>query len=273
MALRTTFALPTCRTKGTFKNWLRQTVEVILYLATCGFVRPGPRSSDRSDIRITDRYGNIYSFSQGTTEKQIEAILSVPTGEISAACSDVQAAFSKTDNLEIRIASNRSTAAENWRIIHACPDTGSGVCLVAENVARQAGMLLTPVENSKVYTANRNVMTISGTAKGLVKIEDSVRLCIFWVTPMMRDRLLLSRQQLMIFNIIPKTFPKIMRPKDGETLMCQTCANIVRQSHFEKLGQHHFVSLIDKKAPNGKVDSKDFYKSVINKACGHARKR
>ena len=57
-----------------------------------------------------------------------------------------------------------------------------------------------------------------------------------------------------------------MRPKDGETLMCQTCANIVRQNHFEKLGNHHFVSLIDKRAPDGEVDSKDFYKSVINKA-------
>ena len=77
----------------------------------------------------------------------------------------------------------------------------------------------------------------------------------------------------MIFNIIPKTFPRIMRPKDGETLMCQTCANIVRQSHFEKLGQHHFVSLIDKRAPNRKVDSKDFYKSVISKACGPCQKK
>ena len=115
-------------------------------------------------------------------------------------------------------------------------------------------------------------MTIAGTAQALVKIEDSVKICEFWVTPMMRDRLLLSRQQLMTFNIIPKTFPRIMRPKDGETLMCQTCANIVRQNHFERLGKHHFVSLIDKRAPGGKVDSKDFYKSVISKACGPCQK-
>ena len=54
-----------------------------------------------------------------------------------------------------------------------------------------------------IYTANRNIMTIAGTAKGLVKIEDSVRLCNFWVTPVIRDR-----QQLMIFNIIHKNFPK-----------------------------------------------------------------
>ena len=187
MALRTTLALSTCRTRGTFRHWLRQTVGVILYLATCGFIRSGPRSST-SDIRITDKYGNIYSFGQGTSEEQIAAILSVPTGEVSAACSDVQTAFAKTDNLEIRIASTRSTAAENWRILHACPDTGSGVCLVAENVARQTGMLLNPVDNSKVYTANRNVMTIAGTAKALVKIEGSVRICNFWVTPMMRSR-------------------------------------------------------------------------------------
>ena len=162
---------------------------MILYFATCGFI--GPRSS-APDIRITDKYGNIYSFGQGTSEEQIAAILSVPTGEVSAACSDVQTAFAKTDNLEMRIAPTRSTAntADNWRIIRACPDTGSGVCLVAENVARQTGMLLNPVDNSKVYTANRHVMTIAGTAEALVKIEDSVKICHFWVTPMMRDRLL-----------------------------------------------------------------------------------
>merc|ERR1712020_670863 len=63
------------------------------------------------------------------------------------------------------------------------------------------------------------------------------------------------------------------RPREGENIMCQTCANIVRKSHFEKLGQHHFVSLIDKRAPDGKVNSKDFYKSVISKTCGPCQKK
>merc|ERR1712020_823871 len=63
------------------------------------------------------------------------------------------------------------------------------------------------------------------------------------------------------------------RPREGENIMCQTCANIVRKSHFEKLGQHHFVSLIDKRAPDGKVSSKDFYKSVISKTCGPCQKK
>ena len=190
------------------------------------------------------------------------------------ACNNVHSAFAKTDNLEVMIAPTRSrtNTADNWRIVHSCPDTGSGICLVALNVAQQTGILLNPVDNSKVYMASGHAMTISGIAKALVKIEDSVKICEFWVTPMMRDRLLLSRQQLMTFNIIPKTFPKIMRPKDGDTLMCQTCANIVRQSHFEKLGKNHFVSLVDKNAPDGKVNSRDFYRSVISKACGPCQK-
>ena len=112
-----------------------------LFSRTCGLI--GPRSSD---IRITDRYGNTYSFGQGTSEEQIAAIPSVPTGVVSAACNDAQTDFAKTDNLELRIAPTRSpsNAADNWRIIRACQDTDSGVCLVALDVARQTGMLLNP---------------------------------------------------------------------------------------------------------------------------------
>ena len=138
-------------------------MKIALYFTTCGLIN----RSSAPDIQVTDRYGNTYSFGKGTSEDQIADVLSVPTGEISAACSDVQTAFAKTDNLEIRIAPTKSATntADNWRIIRACPDTGSGVCLVALNVAKQAGMLLNPVDNSKVYTANNNVMTIAGTAE------------------------------------------------------------------------------------------------------------
>ena len=231
-------------------------MEVLLSIISCGLNRSIPDGRE-----ITDKYGNTYSFGHDITDEQITAILSVPTGEILTACNNVHSAFAKTDNLQIMIAPTRSrtNTADNWRIVHSCPDTGSGICLVALNVAQQTGILLNPVDNSRVYTASGHAMTISGIAKALVKIEDSVKICEFWVTPMMRDRLLLSRQQLMTFNIIPKTFPKIMGPKDGDTLMCQTCANIVRQSHFEKLGKYHFVSLVDKYAPDGKVNSREFY--------------
>ena len=267
MASRTTLVLSNCRTRGTY--FLKRGVETLLSILTCGYARSHPEQRE-----ITDRYGNEYSFGHDTTDDQISAILAVPTGEIVTVCNNVDAAFAKTDNLEVRIAPTRSkwNTADNWRIVHSCPDTGSGICLVALNIAQQTGILLDPLDNSKVYTASGHAMTISGVAEALVKIEDSIRICKFWITPMMRDRLLISRQQLMTFNIIPKTFPRIMRPKDGETQMCQSCANIVRKSHFEGLGKHHFVSLIDKSAPGGKVNSKDFYRSVINTACKPCQK-
>ena len=267
MASRKALVLNTCRTRGT--NLLRRAMGLLLSIISCGLIRSVPNKRE-----ITDRYGNTYSFGHDTTDEQITAILSIPTGEISTACNNVHSAFAKTDNLEIMIAPTKSktNTADNWRIVHSCPDTGSGICLIALNVAQQAGIILNPIDDSKVYTASGHAMEISGTAKALVKIEDSVHICDFWVTPMMRDRLLLSRQQLMTFNIIPKTFPRIMRPKDEDTQMCQTCANIVRRSHFEKLGKNHFVSLVDKNAPDGKVNSKDFYKSVINTACKPCQK-
>ena len=136
MALRTTLALPFHRARGTLLNWLKRTATMVLHIATCGLI--GPRSAN---LRITDTYGNTYSFGRGTSDEQIEAILSVPTGGLSVglsvACNDVHTAFAKTDNLEIRIAPTKSPAntADNWRIIRLCPDTGSGVCLIAQNVA------------------------------------------------------------------------------------------------------------------------------------------
>ena len=233
MASRPILVLRTCRTRTTYL--LRRTVQTILSILTCGYMGSQPEPNAR---KITDRFGNTYSFGPKTTDDQISAVLSVPTGKFVEACNNVEEAFAKTDNLEVRIAPTKSkwNTADSWRIVHSCPDTGSGICLAALNIAQQTGIFLDQLSNSKVYTASGHAMTISGVAEALVKIEDSIKICTFWITPMMRDRLLISRQELMKFNIIPKSFPRIMRPKDGETNMCQSCATIVRKSHFEGLG-------------------------------------
>ena len=115
--------------------------EAKLSSRTCSLI--GPHSSD---IRITDRCGNTYHSGQGTSEEQIAAILSVPTGTVSATYNDVQTASAKTDNLVLRIAPTRSppSTADNWRTIRTCRDTDSGVCLVELDAARQTSTLLNP---------------------------------------------------------------------------------------------------------------------------------
>ena len=181
MASRTTLVLRNCRARGTY--FLKRAVQTLLSILTCGYVGSHPEQMTRE---ITARYGNKYSFGHDTTDDQISAILAVPTGEIIAVCNNVDEAFAKTDNLEVRIAPTRSkwNTADNWRIVHSCPDTGSGICLAALNIAQQTGILLDPLDNSKVYTASGHAMTISGVAEALGKIEDSIRICKFWITPM-----------------------------------------------------------------------------------------
>ena len=151
MASRTTLVLRTCRTRGTYL--LRKTVQTILSILTCGYIRSQPEQKTRE---ITDQYGNRYSFDPRTTDDQISAILAVPTGEFVAACNNVEEAFAKTDNLEVRIAPTRSkwNTADSWRIVHSCPDTGSGICLAALNIAQQTGIFLDQLNSSKVYTAS-----------------------------------------------------------------------------------------------------------------------
>ena len=176
MASRTTLVLSTCRARGTYL--LKKAVQTLLSILTCGYVGSHPEHTTRE---ITDRYGNKYSFGPNTTDNQISVILAVPTGELVAACNNVEEAFAKTDNLEIKIAPTRSktNTADSWRIVHSCPDTGSGICLIALNIAQQTGILLDPLDNSRVYTASGHAMTISGVAEALVKIEDSIRICEF----------------------------------------------------------------------------------------------
>ena len=142
MALRTTLTHSTCRMRGTLGQWFRRTMEIALYFTTCGLIG----QSSAPDIQVTDRYGNTYSFGKGTSEEQIAAILSVPTGTVSATYNDVQTASAKTDNLVLRIAPTRSppSTADNWRTIRTCRDTDSGVCLVELDAARQTNTLLNP---------------------------------------------------------------------------------------------------------------------------------
>ena len=75
MASRTTLVLNTCRTRGT--HLLRRTMGLLLSIISCGFIKSTP-----DEREITERYGNTYSFGHDTTDEQITAILSVPTGEI-----------------------------------------------------------------------------------------------------------------------------------------------------------------------------------------------
>ena len=99
MASRPILVLRTCRTRTAYL--LRKTMQTILSILTCGYMGYQPEPRFR---KITDRYGNTYSFNPNTTDDQISAILSVPTGEFVAACNNVEEAFAKTDNLEVRIA-------------------------------------------------------------------------------------------------------------------------------------------------------------------------
>ena len=82
MASRTTLVLKSCRTRGYYL--LRRTTEGLLQIISCGLMRSFP-----DDREITDKYGNTYSFGHDTTDEQITAILSVPTGEILTACNNV----------------------------------------------------------------------------------------------------------------------------------------------------------------------------------------
>ena len=177
--------------------------------------------------------------------------------------------FSNTDNLEIRIAPAKSkrNTADSWRIARCCPDTGSEVSILSSNVAKQADILLEKEETSKVWAANEQSMVISGTTKVLVKIENTTKICKFWLTPSVRDRIVLSRQELMNFHIIPRSFPSIMKHPSTDTRMCQSCASIMSLNHFENLGKHHFVSVINKKNPDKAVTSKDIYLKILKKAC------
>ena len=55
--------------------------------------------------------------------------------------------------------------------------------------------------------------------------------------------------------------------------MCPSCAIIIRLNHFEKLGKNHFVSVVNKRAPGGRVSSKEMYQLVLREACNPGRKR
>ena len=113
---------------------------------------------------------------------------------------------------------------------------------MALNVAKQVGVSLAHIENSRIWAANEQSMGIMGITKALVRIEHATKICKFWVTPSMGDRVLISRKELMSFHMIPKSFPSIMKTSSRETQMCQSCAGILQLSHFEKLGKntlHH----------------------------------
>ena len=145
-------------------------------------------------------------------------------------------------------------------------------CILASNVAKQAEILLDKESKSQVWAANEQSMEILGTAKVLVKIEDKTRVCKFWITPSVRNRIVLSRQELMNFRIIPRSFPSIMRYPSADAKMCQSCASIMSLNHFENLGKNHFVSFINKRDPKKMVNTKDFYRSLIKKACPPCQK-
>ena len=59
-------------------------------------------------------------------------------------------------------------------------------------------------------------MKIVGLAKAQVKIEHATKICNFWVTPSMSDRVILLRLEL-----IPKSFISIMKSSEGGAQMCQ----------------------------------------------------
>ena len=141
-----------------------------------------------------------------------------------------------------------------------------------QNVARQVGMTLEEETESRVWAANEQSMKIVGTAKAQVKIEHATKICNFWVTPSMSDRVILSRLELMNFHNIPKSFASIMKSSEGGAQMCQSCARIIRLNHFEELGKNHFVSVVNKRAPGGHVSSKEMYQSVLREACDPCRK-
>ena len=218
----------------------------------------------------SDIHGNLYYFDGDTSEYTISSIQACASGRITA----VSEMFSNTDNLEIRIAPAKSkrNTADSWRIARCCPDTGSEVSILSSNVAKQAEILLEKEETSKVWAANEQSMVISGTTKVLVKIENTTRVCKFWLTPSVRDRIVLSRQELMNFHIIPRSFPSIMRHPSADTKMCQSCASIMSLNHFENLGKNHFVSVINKKNPDRPVTSKDIYLKLLKKACAPCQK-
>ena len=54
------------RTRTTYL--VRKTVQTILYILTCGHMGSQPGSESR---RITDRFGNTYSFDPKTTNDQV----------------------------------------------------------------------------------------------------------------------------------------------------------------------------------------------------------
>ena len=89
----------------------------------------------------------------------------------------------------------------------------------------------------------------------------------------LNDRVILSRLELMNFHNIPKSFASIMKSSEGGAQMCQLCARIIRLNHFEELGKNHFVSVVNKRAPGGRVSSKEMYQLVLREACNPCRKR
>ena len=78
-------------------------------------------------------------------------------------------------------------------------------------------------------------MKIVGLAKAQVKIEHATKICNFWVTPSMSERVILLRLEL-----IPKSFISIMKSSEGGAQMCQWCARIIHLNHFVILGKNHF---------------------------------
>ena len=70
MASRPILVLQVLRTRTT--NLLRNTVQTILYILTCGHMGPDTWSQpEPKSQEITDRFGNTYSFDPKTTDDQI----------------------------------------------------------------------------------------------------------------------------------------------------------------------------------------------------------
>ena len=80
-------------------------------------------------------------------------------------------------------------------------------------------MTLEEETESRVWAANEKSMNIVGLAKAQVKIEHAMKICNFWVTPSMSERVILLRLEL-----IPKSFinhEELRRRSPDVSIVCK----------------------------------------------------
>ena len=163
----------TTKTKASLFQQMRTKI-VHLLRVSLGLLAPQPRRTH------TEEHGNTYSFSKRTLDKTVSAITSCSKGRITAVRSAVSMAFSNTDSLEVRLAqtSPQRSTTDCWRMTRLCQDTGSEVCIMALNVAKQVGVTLAHARDElQSPGANKQSMTIMRTAKALVKIKHMTKIC------------------------------------------------------------------------------------------------